>query len=36
MHCLHICNLLSPNKKIDYNIKNSESYVLPQCMSEPK
>jgi len=28
-HCLHM--LLPPNKKMDYNLRNSESYVLPQC-----
>ena len=32
MHCLHM--LLPPNKKkLDYNLRNSESYVLPQCTS---
>ena len=30
-HCLHM--LLPPNKKMDYNLRNSESYVLPQCTS---
>jgi len=30
-HCLHM--LLPPNKKLDYNLRNSESYVLPQCTS---
>jgi len=26
--------LLPPNKKkLDYNLRNSESYVLPQCTS---
>ena len=30
-HCLHM--LLPPNKKLDYNPRNSESYVLPQCTS---
>ena len=24
---------LSPNKILDYNLRNSESYVLPQCTS---
>ena len=30
-HCLHM--LLPPNKKLDYNLRNSDTYVLPQCTS---
>ena len=30
-HCLHM--LLPPNKKLDYNRRNSDTYVLPQCTS---
>jgi len=32
-HCLHM--LLPPNKKLDYNLRNSESCVLPQCTPVP-
>jgi len=31
MHCLHM--LPPPSKNIDYSLRNSESYVLPQCTS---
>jgi len=30
MHCLHM--LYPPNKILDCNLRNSESYVLPQCI----
>ena len=30
-HCLHM--LLPHNKKLDYNLRNSDTYVLPQCTS---
>ena len=30
-HCLHM--LLPINKKLYYNLRNSESYVLRQCTS---
>ena len=30
-HCLHM--LLPPNKSMDYNLRNSDTYVLPQCTS---
>jgi len=33
-HCLHIM-LLPPNKKMDYNLRNSESYVLPSVPPVP-